>query len=140
MKIRFWLYIIFIELIFVRCVAPTTYSVVIKKNITNKFVLGKDTENSSLEGLWWLKYEALPDTSLKFEGIKHYILVFSKPTSITQDKNFILMKRELEKEPLRLMIIKLKEGNFERGYPIKTEKKYIELRKKLNVPDSLTLY
>ncbi len=125
-----------IVVIFSRCTSVKSYNVVIKKNINSQFVLGTEQYEKHY-GLWHLKYIISADDTLKTEETRYYSLAFKNPTDIGLNRNFIIVKNEQRKEQPKYMIVKIKNDSLIRYYSAKNEKKFLELRKKLNVPDSL---
>lgn len=125
-----------VALLFSGCIGTSHSPIIIKNGINSRFYIGKDVYTNN-KGLWYLKAVYPADTSANFEGQKYHYLLFSTPTGVGNNNEFIILKRELPKESVRYMIVKMRNDSLIRYYPVKNEKKFNELRHKLNVPDSL---
>ncbi len=71
-------------------------------------------------------------------GVKQYVLIFDKPTEMAVNENFILLKRGDEKHS-KYKIIKIEKGDSLKFYTRNKLSKYLKLRTKLGIPDSLKL-
>lgn len=118
------------------CISISSTSVSIKKKISKRFCIAKDNVNTN-NGLWYIKGIFPTDTSVNFTGEIDYSFIFSNPTEMNYNNDFIVLKKEISKEPIRYMIVKIRNDSLLRYYPTKSYMKFNELRKKLNVPDSL---
>lgn len=119
------------------CVTIYSHSLDVSSKINSRFVIAKDTYYSMNNGLWYLEIDSKPDSSYNWEGEKRYSFLYKNPTGFKSDSRFIILKKNSPSNHVRYMIVEIKNDKLVRGYRVKNEKKYIELRKKLNVPDSL---
>lgn len=137
MKRSLFLAILSFSFILVGCVAINSHSLTIKSEVNTRFVMGRDNEYKVNDGLWYLNYVSPPDTVVKWDGDRYYTLIFKTPTAIISDKEFIILKREKSTESTKFMIVKINNDKLVKWYRVKNEKKYMELRKKLGVPETL---
>lgn len=109
-------------------------NIIVKEKMTSNICLAQDADHKINYGLWSLKHQNYVDTvsDIKFD---EWLLVFRNPTYIAHNNDYILGKTEKNK----YVIVKLKEGKLERYYMERSETKFINKRKELNVPDSLVL-
>jgi hypothetical protein len=122
--------------LFSSCVVSSR-DIILTQKINSNFLIGQDKYHSVNNGIWYLKYSSCPDTSTDWEGYNEHILIFKNPTDVENNKDFIIARNANKKDKPSYIIVKISNDKLVKFYPARNEKKYMRLRGKLNVPDSL---
>jgi hypothetical protein len=124
---------------FSSCAMEVQESELIHDRYLNKrFCLGVADNNS---GIWLLGYNPPYDSSVSVDEQEqgHWLFVFKKPDYIAADSNIVLAER-IRRKTRFFFIEAARSGNSKYlGFKFKDSLQFVSEKKKLGIPDSLTL-